>query len=56
MIVGRGGAGEGAADVKRGSRRGSSGVRGEGNMKVQRDGRGKIWGWRAKQAGGAIYC
>ena len=49
MLIKHGGSGDGAADVRRGSRRGSSGVRGEGNKKVvQCDGRGRSRGWRAR--------
>ena len=55
MPIGRGGASDGAADVRKGSRRRSSGVRDEGNRQVQRDGRGKSRGWRARQVGSAIY-
>ena len=55
MVIGRGGTGDGAANFRRGSRRGSPGVRSERNRQVQSDGRGRIWGWRARQAGRAIY-
>ena len=44
-----------AADVRRGSRRGSPGVRDEGNRQVQSDGWERSRGWRARQAGRAIY-
>ena len=56
VIIGRGGAGDGAVDVKRRSRRGSPAVRGKGNRQVQSDGRGRSRGWRAnRQAGRVIY-
>ena len=41
MLIGRGDAGDGYSDIRRGSRRGSSGTRGEGTRQVQRDGRGR---------------
>ena len=41
MLIRSGGAGDGSADVRRGSRRGSSGVRGKGNRHVHCDGRGR---------------
>ena len=41
MLIGRGGAGDGAADVRRESRRGSPGVRGERNRQEQSDGQGR---------------
>ena len=37
------------------SRRGSPDLRGEGNRRVQSDGREKSRGWRARQADRAIY-
>ena len=55
MLIGRGGAGDGAADVRIESRRGSSGVRGKGNRQAQCGGRGRSRGWRARQADRAIY-
>ena len=55
MLIGRGGTGNGSADVIRGSHRGSSGVRSEENRHIQRDGRVRSQGWRARQAGRAIY-
>ena len=55
MLIGRGGAGDGAADFRRGFRRRSPGVRGEGNRQVQSDGRARSRGLRARQAGRAIY-
>ena len=55
MLIGRDGAGDGAGDVRRGFHRRSSGVRGEGNIQVQCDGRGISRGWRARQADRAIY-
>ena len=55
MLIGRGGTGDGAADARKGSRRGSSGVRGKGNKQVQCDGRGRRRGWSARQVGCATY-
>ena len=55
MFIGRGGAGDRAADVRKGSQRGSSDVRGVGNGEVQCGGRGKSSWWRVRQAGHAIY-
>ena len=55
MLIGRGGAGDDATGVRRGSRRGSSGVRNEGNGQVQSDDRGISRRWRARQASRAIY-
>ena len=55
MLIGCGGAGDGAAGVRRWFYRGSSGVRGEENRQVQCDGRGRSRGWRARQVGRAIY-
>ena len=55
MLVGHSGAGDGAANVRRWSYRGSSGVCSEGNRQVQSDNREKKLEWRARQAGRAIY-
>ena len=44
MLIGRGGAGDGAADVRRGFYRGSPRVRGEGNRQVQSDDREEVGG------------
>ena len=55
MLIERGGAGDGASDVIRGSHHGSSGVRGEGNRQVRCDGRGRSRGWRARQENREIY-
>ena len=55
MLIEHGDAGDVAADVRRGSRRGSSVICGEGTRQVQCDGRGKNRGWRARQADRAIY-
>ena len=43
MLVGHSGAGDGAANVRRWSYRGSSGVCSEGNRQVQSDNREKNW-------------
>ena len=55
VLIGRGGGGDGAADVRSESRRGSPSGCDERNGQGQSDGRRRARRWRARQAGRAVY-